>query len=113
MTPQLYEAFMTSPWYANLIYVLFNLNTPLGITKTKAIFLKLKAIKFCIIENVLYWKDVVGLLLKCLLSDVAERNMEEFHEGDYGGHLYWKTTANKILRVVSTGLHFFQMSIKR
>eukprot|EP00253_Pinus_taeda_P003589 PITA_03589 len=25
--------------------------------------------------------------------------MKEFHAGDYGGHLYWKSTADKILRV--------------
>jgi len=73
---------MTSPWYANLIYVLFNLNAPLGIKKKKAIFLNLKAVKFCIIENVLYWKDVGGILLKCILRDDAERTMQEFHEGD-------------------------------
>ena len=24
--------------------------------------------------------------------------MEDFHKGDCGGHLFWKTTANKILR---------------
>lgn len=26
------------------------------------------------------------------------RLLEEFHHGDCGGHLYWKSTANKILR---------------
>jgi len=24
--------------------------------------------------------------------------LEDFHKGDCGGHLFWKTTANKILR---------------
>jgi hypothetical protein len=24
--------------------------------------------------------------------------MKDFHNGDCGGHLYWKTTTNKILR---------------
>ena len=37
-------------------------------------------------------------MLKCLLEDDADRIMHEFHEGECGGHLYWKTTANKILR---------------
>ena len=35
-TPQLDEAFMNSPWYADLIFVLFNLNAPPGLTKTIA-----------------------------------------------------------------------------
>ena len=54
VNPKLDEAFMKSPWYADLIYVLFNLNDFLGLTKKNAIFLKLKAVKFCITENVLY-----------------------------------------------------------
>jgi len=28
----------------------------------------------------------------------AEKVKQEFHEGECGGHLYWKSTANKILR---------------
>jgi len=87
-TSQLDEAFITSPWYADFIFVLFNLNEIPSLTKTKARFLKSKAIKFCIIDNVLYWKDAGGILLKCLLKDDAERTMQEFHEGDCGGHLY-------------------------
>eukprot|EP00253_Pinus_taeda_P022351 PITA_22351 len=35
-------------------------------------------------ELVLYWK--------------ADKVLKEFHVGDYGGHLYWKSTADKILR---------------
>ena len=90
---------MNSPWYGDLLYVLFNLNAPLGLKKTKARFMKLKAIKFCIIDNVLYWKYFGGLLLKCLLKNDADKTMNDFHEGDCRGHLYWKTTANKVLRV--------------
>lgn len=46
----------------------------------------------------MYWKYVGGILLNCLLKEEADRIMEEFHKGDCGGHLYWKTTSNKILR---------------
>jgi hypothetical protein len=48
---------VNSPWYEDLIFVLHNLQTPPGLTKTKARFLKLKALKFCILEGNLYWKD--------------------------------------------------------
>lgn len=64
VTPKIDEAFLNSPWHANLLYVLFNLNSPPGLTKTKARFLKLKAVKFCIIDNVFYWKDSRAILLK-------------------------------------------------
>lgn len=74
------------------------MNAPPRLSKTKARFLKLKVVKFCVIENTLYWKYVVGILLKRLLKDDADRVMQEFHEGDCGGHLYRKSTANKIFR---------------
>jgi hypothetical protein len=87
-----------SPWYADIIYVLENLQAPLGVSKTKARFLKLKAAKFCILDNSLSWKDPGGILLRCLLEDDVKRAIKEFHKGDCGGHHYWKTTAHKILR---------------
>jgi hypothetical protein len=92
------SSFIDSPWYADIIYVLENLQAPPGMSKTKARFLKLKAVKFCILDNSLYWKDPGGILLSCLLEDDAKRAIQEFHKGDCGGHHYWKTTMHKILR---------------
>ena len=46
----------------------------------------------------LYWKDVGGIILNCLLKDEADKALQEFHEGDCGGHLNLNTTANKIRR---------------
>lgn len=40
-TPPIDEAFLNSPWYADILYVLSNLNAPPGFSKTKVIFLKL------------------------------------------------------------------------
>lgn len=37
-------------------------------------------------------------MLQFLLKDDADRVMQEFHGGDCGGHIYWKTTTNKIMR---------------
>jgi hypothetical protein len=54
--------------------------------------------KYCILNENLYWKDVGGILLNYLLKDEANKSLQEFHEGDCGGNLNWKTTANKILR---------------
>jgi hypothetical protein len=28
--------------------------------------LKLKAVRYCLIEQVLYWRDPLGMLLRCL-----------------------------------------------
>ena len=78
--------------------MLLYLNAPPYLSKTKARFLKQKALSYCILDGVLYWKNVVGIFLKFLLKGDAGKIMHELHEGECGGHLYWKTTANKILR---------------
>jgi hypothetical protein len=99
ITTQVSQEFIDSPWYANIIYVLENVQAPLGVSNIKARFLKLKEVKFCILDNLLYWKDPRGILLSCLLENDAKRAIQEFHKGDCGGHHYWKNTMHKILRV--------------
>jgi hypothetical protein len=74
------------------------LNPPPGVSKSKIRSLKLKALKYCIIDKALYWKDPAGVLLNCLVENEAQGVMQDFHKGDCGGHLFWKTTTNKILR---------------
>lgn len=97
-TPSISEPFIDSPWYADIIFVLQNLQAPPGLTRTKTRFLKMKSLKYCIIDNALFWKESHGILLNCLLKNEADKIMQEFHVGDCGGPLYWKTTADKILR---------------
>jgi hypothetical protein len=99
ITPQISHKFLDSMWYANIIFVLKNLQAPPKFSKTKARFLKLKATKFCIVNESLYWKDPRGILLRCLLEEEEENTIREFHKGDCGGHHYWKTNVHKIMRV--------------
>ena len=89
---------MDSSWYSDIIFVLQNLQAPPELSKTKARFLKQKEIKFFMLNDSLYWKDPGGVLLKCLTEVEAQQPMKEFHEGDCGGHHYWKKTINKIMR---------------
>ena len=72
-TPTISEAFSDSPWYTNIIFVLLNLQAPPGLSRKKARFLKLKAVRFCILDNVLFWKDYSGILLNCLLKEEADK----------------------------------------
>jgi hypothetical protein len=53
-TGQVSQKFIDSPWYTDIIYVLRNMQAPLGLSKTKVRFLKLKDVKFCILDNSLY-----------------------------------------------------------
>ena len=91
--------FLSYHWYSDIIYVLHHLNPPPGMTNSKGRSLKLKASKYCILDSALYWKDPRGILLNCLVENEAQEVMNDFHKGDYGGHLFWNTTANKLLRV--------------
>eukprot|EP00253_Pinus_taeda_P022623 PITA_22623 len=95
---QVSKIFIHSPWYSDIVYVLQNLSPPPGMAKNKSRSLKLKAAKFCIMNDALYWKDPRGMLLNCLVDEEAKQVMDDFHKGDCGGHLFWKTTTNKILR---------------
>ena len=78
--------FSTSPWYVDIIFVLQNLQPPARIIKTKARSVKLKAVKFCIIEQYLYCKDLGGIQLNCLMENEAQHMTKEFHEGCCVGH---------------------------
>ena len=95
---QVIPYFSISPWYGDIVYVLQNLQPLAGLSKNRARSVKLKDAKFCIINQHLYWKDPIGVLLNCLLENEAQQIAREFHEGDCGGHNSWKLTANKILR---------------
>ena len=78
--------FSISPWYADIVYVLQNLQPPAGLSKTRERSVKLKAAKFCILNQYLYWKDPGGLLLNCLSENEAPQIEKYFHEGNCGGH---------------------------
>jgi len=60
---QVSEIFLSSPQYFDIIYVLQHLNPPPGMSNAKSRSLKLKASKYCIMDNALYWKDTGGVLL--------------------------------------------------
>ena len=87
-----------SPWYYDIVYVLHNLQAPAGLSKTRERSMKLKAAKFCMLNQYLYWKDPGGVIPNFLLENEFQHTMNEFHMGDCGGNHSWKVTANKILR---------------
>ena len=66
--------------------------------KSKIRAFKLKVVKYRIMEDNLYWKDPTRILLKCVDEEESQRIMTEMHTGACGGHLYWKSIANKILK---------------
>eukprot|EP00253_Pinus_taeda_P020896 PITA_20896 len=82
-TPKINVAFEQSPWYSDICYVLQNLCAPPRLSITKCRFLKMKALKFCVMEENLLWKNHEGILLNCLIENEANKIMEEFHAGQH------------------------------
>jgi len=97
-TPQISEIFLQCPSYTDICYVLLNLCAPPGLSRKKKRFLKMKALKFCVLDGALFWKNHEGILLNYLTMNETNNFLQEFHAGDCGGHLYWKTTVDKVLR---------------
>jgi hypothetical protein len=85
-------------WYKDIIFFLQELQPPDGMGKRKARALKLKAIRYCLIDQVLYWKYPLGVLLRCLDPQEAQKIIFDFHDSLCGGHHFWRTTTYKILR---------------
>jgi hypothetical protein len=85
-------------WYKDIIYFLQKLRPPDGLDKNKVIALKLKAIKYCLIDQVLYWKYPLGFHLRCLVPQDSQRAIPDFHDSLCGGHHFWRTIAYKILK---------------
>jgi len=64
----------------------------------KAKSLKLKAVKFYILNQNLYWRDLAGILLKYLDEDESKQVTTYMHKEVSGGHQQWNATTLKILR---------------
>jgi hypothetical protein len=92
------EKFSFSDWYKDIVSYLLTLKCPSDLPPAKARTLKLHAVKYCISESQLYWKDPLGFLLVCLVESETEGVINEFHEGVCGGHHAWRETTYKILR---------------
>ena len=69
--------FLDSPWYVDIIFILQNLQAPPGLSRTKNRFLKMKASKFVILDNILFWKNDEGILLNSLLKEEANNALQE------------------------------------
>jgi hypothetical protein len=92
------DKFIGSDWYKDIVMYLLTLKCPDELSASKARTLKLHAVKYCISDKKLYWKDPLGFLLVCLVESETEEVINQFHEGVCGGHHAWRATTYKILR---------------
>ena len=66
MSSQAYPSLVECAWYRDIIFFLQKLQPPDGVEKSKIRALKLRSIKYCLIDQVLYWKEPLGVFLRCL-----------------------------------------------
>ena len=92
------DFYSASTWYADIVYFILYLQCPDHLDKKDARYLKLKTTKYYLVEQQLVWKDLGGILLRCLDKTEIEGVISESHEGACGRHKYWKETTYKILR---------------
>lgn len=57
-----------SDWYQDIVNFLIHFEFPSSFSKRECKTLKLKAVKYCIINANLYWKDPLNILLLCLIE---------------------------------------------
>jgi hypothetical protein len=60
------------PWYKDILYFLQELRPPDGMERSKARDLNLRAVRYCLIDQNLYWKDSLGVFLRCLDPQEAQ-----------------------------------------
>ena len=85
-------------WYSDIIYYLKNLSCPDHLVDYKRRALRLRAMKYCLIEDGLGWKNPDGVILRCVNKEEAKKILEELHSRHCSGHFVARTTAHKILR---------------
>ena len=88
----------TSDWYKDVIYYLQNMKSPSELTDNQKRSLKLQAIRYVIVQGQLWWRNVEGVLLKCVYEIESKRILKDMHEGVCSGHYMAKTTTHKVLR---------------
>eukprot|EP00253_Pinus_taeda_P030331 PITA_30331 len=92
------ENLATCEWYSSVVHFLQKLEVPLGNGSSQGRAIKLISAKFFINKNMLYWKDPLGILLRCLDKGQSVEVMHQFYSSICGGNNYWKTTTHKTLR---------------
>lgn len=90
--------FFQLAWYHDIVFYLQNLQCPDQMDRSWARSLKLKAIKYFILDDQLYWKDPRSILLTCITKEQTGEIIDELHKGICRGHQAWRDTMYKILR---------------
>jgi hypothetical protein len=96
---QIDPTFFQYEWYKYVVFYLQNLKCLAKWDKGKAISVRLKEAKYCIIDQQMFWKYLGGILLNFITENQTSNIINEFHSRVCGVHRAWRYTSYKIFRV--------------
>jgi hypothetical protein len=85
-------------WYSNVIYYFNNLAFHDHLVEHKRRALRLKSMKYHLTEEGIKWRNLDGVILRCVNKEEANKLMIDLHSRHCGGHFATHTTSHKILR---------------
>jgi hypothetical protein len=85
-------------WYSHIIYYLKKLTCPDHLVEHKRRALRVKDMKYFLIENGLRWRNPDEVILICVDKEEVDKLIIKLHARHCGGHFAARTTAHKILR---------------
>ena len=71
---------------------------PKGLDREKQRYYRLQAIPYCLINDILFKKDLQVILLRCVRPDQVDHILHQFHEGLAGGHFSPRATTLKVMK---------------
>ena len=86
------------PWYGDIIVYLQTSSFRPAVSKDARRRIRHQYQPYCIIGDTLYRLGIDSVLRRCLTLKEAERVLNDYHSGAYGGHMSGYATAQKILR---------------
>ena len=98
--------FLASPWYRDIIYVIKNLQAPPELTGAKVRSVKIRSLRYCILNGYLYWKDKESSN-KSLIRTIKKLLQE--NKKAWNTKLVFALWANRLSTKKSIGTSHFQL----
>jgi len=81
--------------YLDIIFYFQNLTCPNHMINHQKNYLGLKTSKYVLTRNGLGWRNLDGIIIRCVDEEESIKLITEFHSGFCGGHFVAKTTTQK------------------
>jgi hypothetical protein len=85
-------------WYSDIIYYLKNITCHCHLVDHKRRYLRLKDMNYCLTEDSLGWRNIDGMILKCVNKEEVDKLVVDLHSGYCGYHFVAHTTTHNISR---------------